>query len=93
MISLSTPLTPEPPVDPKPTNEELKKQIQASIQITVTIGQTICALGSVPSGELHAQVMGKLSLESYSNVIEMLKKAKLVKESNHLLTWIGPKLT
>ena len=76
----------------KPTDEEIKKKIQATIQITGAIGQAIASLGSVPSGELYAQVMNKLDLGSYNHVIEMLKGAKLVQESNHVLTWIGPKL-
>lgn len=79
-----------------PTNqsrgEEINKKIQGTIQIVAAVGQAIADLGSVPSGHLYAHMMGHMDLESFNNVIGMLKKAKLVEESNHLLTWVGPKL-
>jgi hypothetical protein len=67
-----------------------KEDVTRALMITATIGQTIAELGEVPSGELYAQVMGKLSLESYNAVIATLKRAKLVEERSHLLRWIGP---
>lgn len=44
----------------------------------------------IPSGHLYAVVMGHLSLNQYTTIINVLKEANLVNESNHLLTWIGP---
>lgn len=32
-----------------------------------------------------------MSATDYQGLIDSLKRAKLVKESNHLLTWVGPK--
>ncbi len=49
-------------------------------------------LGGIPSGELYTLVMGKMSIHTYSCVIGILKHAKLVQETNHLLTWIGPEI-
>lgn len=63
---------------------------QIAFELVAILGATIRELKQVPSGELYAHVMDKLSLENYTKVIELLKKAKLVEESNaHLLTWIG----
>jgi hypothetical protein len=56
----------------------------------MAVAEAIRELGSVPSGHLYAQLMDKMSLETYTAVIQVLKNTKLVEEKNHLLTWIGP---
>lgn len=69
---------------------ERAQAITAAIQTAAALGDTIRALGSVPSGHLYAQVMGHMSLDSYQGCITLLKQAELVEEKNHLLTWVGP---
>jgi hypothetical protein len=64
---------------------------EAAIEIIKTIAEAVRSLGSVPSGHLYARVMGTLSLDAYTRVIESLKRMGLVEEKNHLLTWVGPK--
>lgn len=72
-------------------NTPSKEAIQATIQTVAAIAEAIRDLGSVPSGHLYAQVMGHMSIDQYSQIIVLLKKAGLVTESGHLLTWVGPK--
>ena len=43
----------------------------------------------IPSGHLYAQLMDKVDIDMCRNIIDMLKKAKLIDESNFLLIWIG----
>ncbi len=62
-------------------------------QLATILAETIQALGEVPSGHLYAHVMQHVDLEVYQAAIDVLVRAKLVKNSNHLLTWIGPTLT
>ena len=64
-------------------------QEKAAVAVVVAIGETIKDLGSVPSGHLYAQLMGRMSLETYNKVIALLVKTGAVKEENHLLTWVG----
>jgi phosphoribosylamine-glycine ligase len=65
-----------------------KDQVKALIQIVQAIADTIKEVGEVPSGVLYAQLMGKMSLENYQYVIDILKQSGKVKESNsHLLSW------
>lgn len=71
--------------------EFTRDQIAAALKTVQAVAEAIKELGSVPSGELYAQLMGHLSLSAYTRVIDTLKRTGLVKESNHLLTWIGPK--
>lgn len=61
-----------------------------AVAVVAVLAETIRELGSVPSGHLYAQVMSHMSLDTYNSAIGVLKSADLVKESNHLLTWIGP---
>jgi hypothetical protein len=66
-------------------------QEKAALEIVLVVGDAIKELGSVPSGHLYAQLMGRMSLDSYNKIIGMLKNAKVIKEEGHLLTYIGPK--
>ena len=67
-----------------------KKEVKAVLDTIAAVASAIRTLGSVPSGHLYALLCGTLSLESYQRIIDQLKKSGLVKEENHLLTWIGP---
>ena len=71
------------------TNTEVK----AAFGILQAVAEAIRELGEVPSGHLYANLMSKLSLAQFEQVLGVLKGAGLVRESNaHLLTWIGPAL-
>jgi hypothetical protein len=67
-----------------------KDEVHAAVSVVVVLGQTIRELGRVPSGELYAQCMGTLSLVSYQRALGVLVQAGLVREENHLLSWVGP---
>jgi hypothetical protein len=68
------------------TNTEVK----AALGIIQAVAEAIRELGEVPSGHLYANLMSKLSLEQYEQLLDVLKGAGLVRESNaHLLTWVG----
>ena len=69
----------------KPTSAE----IAAAINTVKILADTIRDLGSIPSGHLYAQVMGHLSLQQYEGAVSLLLKTGLVKQSGHLLTWVG----
>ncbi len=69
-----------------------KQQLQSAFDKVAALAEAIHSLGRVPSGHLYAQVMGVMSLAEYESCIRALKGAKLVSESNHELTWIGPRL-
>lgn len=65
------------------------QQIRAALELTITLGQAIAEAGpkGIPSGTLYAAVMSHgISLEVYQGAINLLKRTKIVKESNHLLT-------
>jgi hypothetical protein len=63
----------------------------ATIAAARILADAIRDLGEVPSGHLYAHVMGAMSLETYQGLIGILKRAGLIEEKAHLLTWIGPK--
>ena len=65
------------------TNTEVK----AAFGILQAVAEAIRELGEVPSGHLYANLMSKLSLAQFEQVLGVLKGAGLVRESNaHLLT-------
>ena len=66
------------------------QEINAVIGMIRAVGDCIRDLKQVPSGELYARLCGKLSLATYNQIIGALVSAKLVKDDNHLLTWVGP---
>lgn len=62
----------------------------AVAKVAVAIADTIKELGAVPSGHLYAQLMGRMSLETYTGIINILKNSALIREDySHMLTWTG----
>jgi hypothetical protein len=69
-----------------PTTEQGK---QAFEHVKI-VAECIAVAGSIPSGHLYAMLNAKgFSLEVYQRIIDVLKNAKLVSESHHLLKWEG----
>lgn len=68
------------------------QEINAAIQLARAVADTIREVGEAPSGPIYAALMtAGISYETYVACVEMLKRAKLVSESNRVLKWIGPK--
>lgn len=67
------------------------KQVTAAIMMAAAVGDAIRDLGSIPIGHLYAQLMGRMSLDTYNGLIAILKQTNLVEEKSNLLTWVGPK--
>jgi hypothetical protein len=59
------------------------------VKIAGAVAEAIKELGQVPSGHLYAALMGQMSLDDYNAVLSMLRRQKLVRVNNHLVTWIG----
>lgn len=74
------------------TNSVTKEQAKAvaAEEMVIAIGNAIKELGSVSSGHLYAELMGKMSLREYEKIISILKDAKVIKKVNYLLIWTGP---
>jgi len=70
---------------------EMTKREVALIATMNAIEEAIKESGpeGIPSGHLYAALMGHISLDDYNTIIGMLKKAGRVKESFHLLTYVG----
>jgi hypothetical protein len=68
-----------------------RARIHSGVEATLWVAEAIRELGSVPSGHLYANLLGHLTLENYKSIIRTLRGAGLVEESNHVLTWVGPK--
>lgn len=67
-----------------------KEQIVAYINVVKNVADIIRELGSVPSGVLYARLTGIMTLEQYQRILGHLKNSGLIRESNHLLTWVAP---
>lgn len=69
----------------------------AAIGMAAALGDAIRSLTEssplrgVPSGELYARVMGRMDIRTYGALIGALKRAGLIEERSHLLTWVGPR--
>lgn len=67
-----------------------KEQRQAVFDLLVAVLELIRVKKEVPSGELYAQMMGKMDIHTYNTILSTIKGSGLVVEKNHLLTWNGP---
>jgi len=69
----------------------LRAEAHASIRIVGAIADAVRELGSVPSGHLYAQLMGRMSLATYQSIISNIASTGLIRvDGNHLLVWTGP---
>lgn len=66
-------------------------QVRGAALVVAAVAATIRDVGPIPNGHLYAQLMGKMDLETYTKILDLLKRADLIKEENHVLTYIGPK--
>ena len=72
-------------------NTPTPKQVSAAFAIVAAVSEAIRELGTVPSGELYAQLCGKMDIHGYNKIVATLVNAGLVQESSsHELKWIGP---
>ena len=69
--------------------EITKERLDAALQVFKAVADCIREVKEVPSGELYARLMQFLTFEQYSTIIDQLKKAKVISESNHVLKWEG----
>lgn len=67
-----------------------KEQVKASVDMALAVADAIRELGEVPSGHLYARLMGHMDIDAYSQMIELLKDAKVITVTNHLIKWVGP---
>ena len=67
-----------------------KEQLGGAVAVLGAMAEAIREAGSIPSGHLYALVMGRMGLHDYDVGIGILKRAVLVEESAHVLTWVGP---
>jgi hypothetical protein len=65
-------------------------ELRAALEITFVVAELIRSKGEIPSGELYSLLMDKVSFEGYQGLLRTLTNAKLIKVSNHLITWVGP---
>ncbi len=67
------------------------EQLAGGIRTVAAVAEAIRELGSVPAGELYAAMMpAGITLESFERIVGILTRAALVRESGHVLHWIGP---
>ena len=71
--------------------DQTRAAVRATVETVCAVADAVRAVGSVPSGVLYAQVMAHVDLATYNRIVEVLKNAKLVSESGHVLKWEGPK--
>lgn len=55
--------------------------------IASVLAEVIQDLGSIPSGELYAAVMSKITLDDFNRAISTLAIAGMIMVENHLITW------
>jgi len=69
-------------------NEEQK--MKAAVEIMKAVASAVKDLGSIPSGHLYAQLMGRMSLDSYEKMTGVLQRMGIISiDRNHLVTYTG----
>jgi hypothetical protein len=74
------------------TKTDARRQLEAAFRGLQALAEIIRHAGEIPSGELYARLMGKVTLDDYTRLVETLKRADLITETPaHLLRWTGPR--
>ena len=61
------------------TSAEVTKQTYDAVLATIcAVTDAIRDLGSVPSGELYARLMDRMSLQAYQGILDALTRARLI---------------
>ena len=71
---------------------KLREMIMAMMEVMKAMSDVIRIKGQVSEGELYARLMADgVNLFEFNLLVDKIVETKLVKRSNHLLTWVGPK--
>jgi len=72
----------------------IQKQATAALDILRGVADIIQEAGEIPSGHLYGALMAKgMSLETYHQLIALLKHSGLIEEDpSCLLRWVGPEI-
>lgn len=64
--------------------------VTAAVKIVIAVSDAIRALGSVPSGELHARLATQMGPHSVNYIVNCLKSEGLIEEVGGVIYWTGP---
>ncbi len=59
------------------------------LKVCKAVALAIRDLKEIPSGVLYSQVMDKIDLETYQDILVVLEGAKLIKVENHYIKFTG----
>lgn len=73
------------------THTTTASERRAGLAILMAVAETIREAGSTPAGTLYAALVGRVTLQGFEAMIQILVNGRLVRrDASHLLTWIGP---
>lgn len=64
-----------------------KEQAMKLVEVMGIVASVIKEVGSIPSGHLYAQLMGKMSFETYQDMIATMERLNVISVKNHLITY------
>jgi hypothetical protein len=70
-------------------SQATQAQVTAAFKAVIAVAECIRELKTVPSGELYARLMDRMTIEDYNAIIRILKKNGMITDEFYLLTWIG----
>lgn len=69
------------------------EQKKAGLAVVMAVAETVRESGRCPSGVVYAALMGRVTLQGYEKILNILKGAGLIEVTpSHELVWVGPKV-
>lgn len=62
-------------------------ELKAGLIVLAIMAETIREFGSIPSGHLYAQMMGRVSIDGYESAIRTLCGSTVIRRSGDVLHW------
>ena len=66
-------------------------QVKAAVNLVFTVAEALRESGSVPSGHLYAAMMSVVDMNGFENILGILKRAGIVRQSGDMLHWVDPR--
>jgi len=64
------------------------QQVNAAVAAANAILECVRDTGGIPSGHLYARLMGSMSLDTYTMLIDVLKNSGKIVETSNFLTYV-----
>jgi len=66
---------------------QTRDELKAGLIVLAIMAETIREFGSIPSGHLYAQMMGKVTIDGFESAVRTLCGSTVIRKAGDVLHW------